>query len=187
MAGKTAMTQSDDGARFSFRSAELEVEFRGSEEFVQKQVELVRGTILGLLREQSGPGAGPPPPARGAGTSAGSETAPSGAARTPAAKRSAKSPLEEFYLKAKTREGRGALQDSILLFAWYILDQQGKPEFSIEDLNFCFDLLNIRRPKSLANTLGILKRDRGWLESGSRRGTYTLTTKGRERVGGLGV
>ncbi|MCP5117862.1 MAG: TIM barrel protein [bacterium] len=53
------------------------------------------------------------------------------------------------------------------------------------DLNFCFDLLNIQRPKSLANTLGILKRDRRLLHSGSRRGTYALAEKGNEKVARL--
>ena len=61
-------------------------------------------------------------------------------------------------------------------------EEQGKHEFSIEDLNFCFDYLNLERPKSLANTLGILKRDRRLLHSGSQRGTYALAEKGLEKV-----
>ena len=98
----------------------------------------------------------------------------------------AQSPLLIFGGAAATLlKGRGALQDSILIFAHYMLTHQSKHEFSIEDLNFCFDLLNIQRPRSLANTLGILKRDRGWLAKGSRRGTYVLTARGRERAEAL--
>lgn len=150
------------GARFSFTSPDFQVEFRGSEEFVAEQVALVRPRIkmiLSTLTQVEVPAG---------------ETVPGAAAERPS--------LENFYLKAKTREGRGALQDSILIFAHYMQEHQGKHEFSIEDLNFCFDLLNIQRPKSLANTLGILKRDRRLLHSGSRRGTYALAEKGQERV-----
>jgi hypothetical protein len=149
-------------ARFSFTSPEFEVEFRGSEEFVSEQVALVRPRIRMVLSTLS------------------QVEIPEGEAL--AASAAERPSLEEFYLKAKTREGRGALQDSILIFAHYMQAHQGKHEFSIEDLNFCFDLLNIQRPKSLANTLGILKRDRRLLHSGSRRGTYALSEKGQERV-----
>ena len=151
-------------ARFSFTSPEFRVEFRGSEEFVAEQIALVRGRIERALR-----GLGPV------------EAVETGA-EPAAAESGAKPGLEEFYLRARTREGRGALQDSILIFAHYMQVHQSKHEFSIEDLNFCFDLLNIQRPKSLANTLGILKRDRRLLHSGSRRGTYALADKGQERV-----
>ncbi|MHC4470931.1 MAG: hypothetical protein ACYTDY_15625 [Planctomycetota bacterium] len=148
-------------ARFSFSSPSFKVEFRGTEEFVTEQLELVRARIQEILK------GAPAQEAVEAPAAAATEDAPS---------------LEDFYLKAKTREGRGALQDSILIFAHYMLAHQGKHEFSIEDLNFCFDLLNIQRPRSLANTLGIIKRDRKLLHSGSKRGTYTLSDKGREKV-----
>ncbi len=149
-------------ARFCFNSPTLSVEFRGTEEFVKEQLDLVRGRIREVLLSVPKAEPGDPP----------AEVAEAREAPT----------LEEFYLKAKTREGRGALQDSILIFAHYMMAHQGKHEFSIEDLNFCFDLLNIQRPKSLANTLGILKRDRRLLHSGSRRGTYSLADRGQERV-----
>jgi hypothetical protein len=157
----------EDAARFAFRAPGFEVEFRGTEAFVREQIDRVEARLRAAMK--------------GAGTLPAEAAAPAAAAE----EKKGGSPLEEFYLKAKTREGRGALQDSILIFAYYVIEHQRKTEFSIEDLNFCFDLLNIQRPRSLANTLGILKRDRGWLESASRRGTYTLTVKGRERVSGL--
>ena len=162
MNGSTGDT-GPSGARFFFFSPEFRVEFRGSEEFVREQVAIVRPGILAAV--------------------SGGEVDPETVAdpSVPGDK-PAKSGLEEYYLRARTREGRGALQDSILIFAHYMQKKQGKHEFSIEDLNFCFDLLNIQRPRSLANTLGIIKRDRKLLHSGSKRGTYTLSDKGRERV-----
>ena len=149
-------------ARFSFSSPGFSVEFRGTEEFVREQLALVQDRISQILRSAPRPDAGEEP--------------------VEVVEDKERPSLEDFYLKAKTREGRGALQDSILIFANYMMEHQGKHEFSIEDLNFCFDLLNIQRPKSLANTLGIIKRDRKLLHSGSKRGTYTLSDKGREKV-----
>ena len=149
------------GARFSFVSPEYQVEFRGSESFVSEQISLVQNRIREILAETGG--------------------VDTEAVATPVAERG-KTSLELFYQNARTREGRGALQDSILIFATYMQKHQDKHEFTIEDLNFCFDLLNIRRPRSLANTLGILKRDRRLLHGGSRRGAYTLSEKGKERT-----
>lgn len=153
-------TQEPTGARFSFHSPGFQVEFRGSEAFVSEQIGLVRHRILEVLADASG---------IVTDAAVASEASPG------------KMSLEVFYQNARTREGRGALQDSILIFATYMEAHQNKHEFTIEDLNFCFDLLNIRRPKSLANTLGILKRDRRLLHGGSRRGAYALSEKGKER------
>jgi hypothetical protein len=157
-------------ARFAFESPEFTVEFRGSEKFVTEQMEHVRERVHAILASENGPPAESASPAR-SGSPSGSESG-----------RGEKPTLESIYLKAKTREGRGALQDSVIIFAHYMQAYQNKLEFSIEDLNFCFDLLNIRRPKSLANTLGIIKRDRKLLHSGGKRGTYTLSERGKEKV-----
>ncbi len=147
--------------RFSFVSPGFRVEFRGTEGFVSEQIGLVRHRIREILAATGGvdeDAIAAPEEARG------------------------KTSLEQFYGNARTREGRGALQDSLLIFATYMQTQQNKHEFTIEDLNFCFDLMDIRRPKSLANTLGILKRDRRLLHGGSRRGAYTLSEKGKEKA-----
>ncbi len=160
----TTMTPEDKHeltcARFSFISPDSRVEFRGSESFVSEQIALVHHRISEILAESGGVVDDEADPVAERG----------------------KTSLEVFYQNARTREGRGALQDSILIFASYMQAHQNKHEFTIEDLNFCFDLLNIRRPRSLANTLGILKRDRRLLHGGSRRGAYTLSEKGRERA-----
>ncbi len=160
-------------ARFFFQSPEFSFEVQGPPEFVSEQVALVRTKIQGLLGvaapERAIPAATPP-------------AAPAEAAPAPTAPAAGVTALEQFYGAASAREGRGALQDSILIFAYYMQEKQNRPEFSIEDLNHCFQILSIRPPKSLANTLGILKRDRRLLQSGSRRGTYALSEKGLQRA-----
>lgn len=149
-------------ARFFFTSPEFTVEFEGAEEFVAEQIERVRARVRAIVLGTDMIVDPPQTP---------------DVIETPGA-----TTLEAVFAKANIREGRGALQDSILVFANYLLKNQGKHEFTIEDLNFCFDLLEHRRPKSLANTLGILKRDRRLLHAGSQRGSYTLSDKGNELV-----
>ncbi|MCU0725328.1 MAG: hypothetical protein MUE73_06005 [Planctomycetes bacterium] len=149
--------------RFLFGSPKFQMEVSGSEEFVAEYIALARdqiGSALSGVAEVDivEPAAGDPP-------------APP-----------AQVTLETFYQASQLREGRGALQDSILVFGLYLQEKQGKPEFTIEDLNFCFDLVGMRRPKSLANTLGIMKRDRHLLQGGSRRGAYVLSDRGHMRA-----
>ena len=76
------------------------------------------------------------------------------------------------------RIARGALQETILIFAYFLREYRGKEDFSIENLNACFSLVGVAPPKSLANTLGIMKRNQKFFHAGSRRGHYTLTDKG---------
>ena len=133
------------------------------------------------LRPPPPPGAPPRPPPAPApapppGGGGGAPRSDEGGAR-PA--------LEEFMRRVRTRVGRGALQERILLFIYYLTEVKGRAEVGTEDINFCFDLLGLERPKSLANTLGIMKRNQELLDSGGRRGTYTVTEKGRGQVQGL--
>ena len=92
-------------AKFSFTSEKFSVEFRGTEEFVTEQIGLVKGRIIAVLR-------------------GGEESAESGGAGPEREQGRGESSLEEFYREAKTREGRGALQDSILIFAHYMHSHQ---------------------------------------------------------------
>lgn len=161
-------------ARFQFAAKDLRLEFAGTTDYVNSQVDFFRAAIrraLGYPEREA------PAPAAGAGSGAG----PSGGADE-AAGRSA---LEEFLRRVRTRVGRGALQERILLFIYYLTDVKGRNEVGTEDINFCFDLLGLERPKSLANTLGIMKRNQGLLDAGTRRGTYNVTERGRAQVQGL--
>lgn len=156
-------------ARFQFASKDLRLELAGTPEYVDSQIEFFRPALrraLGYPEPVAAPAAGGPSPA--GGDDAGGRSA-----------------LEEFMRRVRTRVGRGALQERILLFIYYLTEVKGRNEVGTEDINFCFDLLGLERPKSLANTLGIMKRNQGLLDAGSRRGTYCVTEKGRGQVQGL--
>lgn len=151
-------------ARFAFKGKDLEVEFEGRADFVSAQIEHFKSAFLARQAEAL-QAAAPAAPA----------SAPAGGESKTA---SAEPNLEDFYKKAKSRVGRGALQETILIFAYFLRTRRNKEEFGIDNLNACFSLVGVAPPKSLANTLGIMKRNLKFFQSGTRRGTYTLTEKG---------
>jgi hypothetical protein len=164
----TPTPQSDSlHSRFRFKSKGLEVEFEGKEEFLSAQIEHLKPAFerefARLASEAAKTAAAASPAAAGAAVETGAPGAPS---------------LEDFYRRAKSREGRGALQEMILIFAYFLREYRGKEEFGIENLNACFSLVGVTPPKSLANTMGIMKRTLKFFHSGSRRGQYALTDKG---------
>ena len=132
------------------------MEFEGHHEFVSAQIDFLKE---GIERE-IGPRSEHEPAVAGGDAGGGEPT------------------LEQFYRRAKSREGRGALQETILIFAYFLREYRGKEDFSIENLNACFSLVGVAPPKSLANTLGIMKRNQKFFHAGSRRGHYALTEKG---------
>ena len=157
------------GARFAFKSKGLEVEFEGGEDFLCAQIEHLRPAFERELKRLSAEAAGAGVAAASAeGATVGDGNG--GPAGTPS--------LEDFYRRAKSREGRGALQEMIIIFAYFLREYRGKEEFGIENLNACFSLVGVTPPKSLANTMGIMKRAQKFFHSGSRRGQYALTDKG---------
>lgn len=162
------------GARFHFRTRGLELEFAGREDFVSSQIAHMWD---GLLRSAAAPQITAPQTAVAAPA-----PLPAPAAESAAPAASAAPSLEEFYRRAKSRDGRGAIQETILLFAYFLRRHRGKEEFGIDNLNACFSLVGVTPPRSLANTLGIMKRNLKLFQSGSRRGTYTLTDKGTAYV-----
>ncbi len=163
-----ASSNEHEEARFQFVSKDLQLEFAGSSEFVNSQIEMFRPALRRALGYEE---------------PSGSENERSGDGG--ASQGSGRSDLEEFLRGVRTRVGRGALQERILLFIYFLTTVKDRAEVGTEDINFCFDLLGLERPRSLANTLGIMKRNQGLLEAGSRRGTYLCTEKGRNQVGAL--
>ena len=147
---------------FRFTADGVDLEFSGTEEFVEQQVQRFRRFLEGAVGTAAPPEA-PPAPA-----------APSAPRET----------LEAYYAARPVREGRGAIQDRILLFLYYLQNVQGKREVGGDDILWCFQQLNLERPKNLHNALGILKRKIGHLEEGSRRGLYSLSAAGRQYVEG---
>jgi hypothetical protein len=172
-AGPAAASDSR-GARFRFKGKEIEVDFEGRDDFISAQIEHLKPAFERELKRLADENARSAPAGSegDAAPAAGDESA-TGGTGTPGS-----IGLEDFYRRAKSREGRGALQEMVLIFAYFLREQRGKEEFGIENLNACFSLVGVTPPKSLANTMGIMKRTQKFFTSGSRRGQYTLTDKG---------
>jgi hypothetical protein len=148
---------------FRFAAEGVDLEFAGTEDFVEKQLSRFRPFLEGAVGLER-----PPEPEPGA---AEAESGP-------------KESLETFYAARPLREGRGAIQDRILLFIYYLQKVQGKREVSGDDITWCFQRLEIPQPKNLHNALGILKRKIGHLQEGSKRGLYSLSPDGVAYVEG---
>ena len=73
------------------------------------------------------------------------------------------------------------LQDSILLFAYYMRSYR-KTVFLSEDIRRCFQVMGLEEPKSLLQIMGTLKRDHGLLLNAGRRGEYMMNTTGINRA-----
>lgn len=151
------------GARFKFKSKGLEVEFEGREDFLNAEIDHLKPALERELSRVADASAAAPGSQASAAAAGGDAGGPS---------------LEDFYRRAKSREGRGALQEMILIFAYFLREYRGKEEFGIENLNACFSLVGVTPPKSLANTMGIMKRAQKFFHAGSRRGQYALTDRG---------
>jgi hypothetical protein len=148
---------------FRFAAEGVDLEFAGSEDFVEKQLARFQTFLKGAV------GAPEPAPAPAA---------------APAESAAPKESLESFYAARPLREGRGAIQDRILLFIYYLQRVQGKREVSGDDILWCFQQLGIPEPKNLHNALGILKRKIKHLQEGSKRGLYGLSPEGAAYVEG---
>jgi hypothetical protein len=150
---------------FKFTAEGIDLEFSGSEEFVEKQVQLFRAFLESAVGQ--------------AGAAAGTLSITGGAGE--AAEKEPES-LPVFYSARPTREGRGAIQDRILLFIYYMQHVQQKQAVSKEDIAWCFQQVELPVPKNLLNALGNMKRKLGFLQGGGRRGLYQLSPKGEQYV-----
>lgn len=144
---------------FRLTAEGIDLEFAGTEAFVEKQVIRFRSFLE-----------------RAVGVSPEPENTNGQASERPA--------FGAFADARPIRAGRGAIQDRILLAFHYLLDVQGKREVSADDLMWCFQDAEWERPKNLHNALGILKRKLEHLQEGSRRGLYQLSPKGRRYAEG---
>src|SRR5437867_13049568 len=90
---------------FRFAAEGIDLEFAGTEEFVEKQLSRFQSFLRGAT--------GVPEPA---------------AAAAPSEAETPKETLEAFFAARPLREGRGAIQDRILLFIYYLQRVQGKRE-----------------------------------------------------------
>jgi len=141
---------------FKFTAEGVDLEFAGSEEFVERQVQRFKHFLESAVGLEAAPvQAEPEQPAQ-------PET------------------FAEFCEKRPPREGRGAIQDRILLAILFLNVVKSKREVSGDELVKTFRTVGWERPKNLHNALGILKRKVGHLQEGGRRGLYQLSPAGVE-------
>ncbi len=146
---------------FKFRSRDTLLEIQGPEEFVRAQI----GAIFGAAAR---PEAAPPAP----------ETA---VAAPPAAE----SEMAAWFRRTVPPKMIPSMQDSVLLFAYFLNRQKRQFIFVPDDMKAGFTAIDREIPKSLLQILGSLKRDAGLLYSGDKRGEYCLTPAGLRHVEAL--
>ena len=149
-----------------FTTKDVTIELQGSEEFVERQIKFFKHYL-----DETPDGA-----SNGA------------AAEAPAAERPAHGgpTLEQFFRARATRAGRGANQEALLLFGYYLPQAEGLAAFSIEQLGACFALVGRPQPKNLHHAVGTLKRKQKWFQPGSKRGLYCVSERGRKLVRPIG-
>ena len=139
---------------FKFTAQGVDLEFAGTEAFVERQVLRFRDFLHGAVGLE-------------AATPAPVEAAPTEAVG-----------FEAFCAERPPREGRGAIQDRILLAVYFMNVVRRQGEVSGDDILSTFREVGWGKPKNLHNALGILKRKVGHLQEGSRRGLYQLSPAG---------
>lgn len=137
---------------------DFRLELTGSEEFVRASLE----PFLPLLR-----------------LPAGVESPPTQAAAEP------ESALKKWFRETVPNGYSPTMQDMILVFAYYLNREKRQFIFVPDDMKASFRRMDRTIPKSLLQILGSLKRDRGLLYSGERRGEYCLTPAGIRHVQAL--
>jgi hypothetical protein len=136
-----------------FTANDVTIELKGSEDFVERQIQFFKH----YLRD-------------------GSEN---GAAVEAVAERP---PLAEFFEARASRTGRGAIQEALLLFGYFIQEVEGLAEFGIEQIGGCFAVVGRPMPKNLHHAVGTLKRKQKWFSEGSKRGLYRVSETGKKLV-----
>ena len=150
---------------FKFTSADVTIELSGSEEFVERQIKFFQGHMVSAGEVEL-------PQAE---STNGSAPAHNGNARGDLL-------LDDFFRARATRAGRGAIQEALLLFGFYLQEIEGLNEFSIDQLGASFGAVGRPVPKNLHHAVGTLKRKQGWFVPGSRRGTYRVAPVGMQLV-----
>jgi len=140
-----------------FTAQDVTIELQGSEEFVERQIRFFKHYL-----EQQTPEAE--------------------AAEAPEQDEGVRPGLHNFFQERASKAGRGAIQESLLLFGYYLQEVDGQPEFSIEQIGGCFGVVGRPPPKNLHHAVGTLKRKQKWFQEGSKRGYYRLSDRGRKLV-----
>ena len=142
--------------QLKFTTKDVTIELAGSEEFVERQIRFFRRYL--------------------------DDEATAVPAAPQAAEASERPTLAEFFQARAAKTGRGAIQEALLLFGYYLEVVEGRDEFSIEQIGKCFPVVGRALPKNLHHAVGTLKRKQGWFKEGSKRGRYRLSEAGRQLV-----
>jgi hypothetical protein len=163
---------------FRFESGDVRFELSGSEDFVRRNLPAFLPFVSRVV--------GAPATAAGASAAAPSVSAapaggPSGGTSAAASEPTNPGDLGGWYEKHVPAASRIAMQDQILVFAFWMRGFR-KFIFTSEDIRRCFETIGQTEPKSLLQILGTLKRDHNLILGTERRGEYMLNTTGIDRV-----
>ena len=142
----------DETTVLKFTAAEVTIELQGSEDFVERQIKFFKHYLNSEPSVESEPEVSGQPG------------------------------LDEFFRTRAARTGRGAIQEALLLFGYYLQFVEDQPEFSIEQVGGCFGVVGRPQPKNLHHAVGTLKRKHGWFSEGSKRGFYRVSESGQKLV-----
>ena len=96
------------------------------------------------------------------------------------------SPLKTWFDDRVPRGQPPSMQDSILIFGYFLKREKDQHLFSPGDIKRAFGEVDRKIPKSLLQIMGTLKRDQGLLCSpGEKRGRYALAPEGIRHVEAL--
>ncbi|MCU0725327.1 MAG: hypothetical protein MUE73_06000 [Planctomycetes bacterium] len=143
-------------ASLKLKSGDVTLEIEGSEEFVRRHMSTFR-TLLG----------GTAPPVEKAVP----EEAPDS--------------LLGWYRRTVPPKLIPSMQDSVLIFAYFLNRVKRQTIFVPEDMKNGFHEVGRAVPKSLLQIMGSLKRDQNLLYSGTKRGEYCIMPQGLKYVENL--
>lgn len=144
------------------------IEVEGNEAFVEKQFEFVKNEILTKrVINSAGEGLGEP-----RATSYRMQTEP-----VAATKRKPRS-VKEFF-NQKQPKGH---KEIVTVFAYHLKAFERKSDISEEDIKECYRKSDTKMPKFPIQAIRDAKNQRGYFESGTKRGLYVISDHGEEFV-----
>lgn len=176
---ETNATDNVEDTIMKFTSGDVTIELSGSEDFVERQIRYFRHYLDG------GPDGARPARAGSAaptGRSTVSTETGTGSGKGGAGAARPRPSLNEFFSARAVKHGRGAIQEALLLFGYFLQEVEGQFEFSIEQIGGCFGVVGRPPPKNLHHAVGTMKRKQAWFQEGSKRGYYRVSETGKRIV-----
>jgi|YelNatPaOPRAMG01_1025707.scaffolds.fasta_scaffold57338_3 hypothetical protein len=86
--------------------------------------------------------------------------------------------LKQFY-QEKSPSGH---HENIAVFAYYLKSAERKEEFTKDDINSCYTKAMVRKPKRIQTAIADTAHKYQFVEKGSQRGSWKLTSHGENLV-----